>query len=289
MEMEFRDNNRRGRFLVIAGLILAVVAGGTAFYLVDQAQKNGGGAAAQTVPVVVAVKTIAARKTIEAADVAVRDVPADATNLNGVYSDPKKVIGLLAGVNILQGQPIYSNLLASETAGQDYTIIAPGESISPDSPYWRAISITATDDLAVGGTIQVGDHVDVFLTATIQVPLAVANGGRYTSDKSTKFIYNDLPVLARNGQIYVVKVPVATAEEISHLQATGTTQFSLALRPAEDTRVVDASKLGETTNLIIKRYGLPIPEVYPGSGAVATPAPSPSPSASPSPSPSTGP
>ncbi len=81
-----------------------------------------------------AVKTIAARKTIEASDVAVRQVPADDTNLNGVYSDPTKVIGLLAGVNILQGQPIYSNLLASETAGQDYSIIGPGESISPDSP-----------------------------------------------------------------------------------------------------------------------------------------------------------
>ncbi len=88
-----------------------------------------------------------------------------------------------------------------------------------------------------------------------------------------------------------MKVPIATAEEISHLQATGQTQFSLALRPPDDTRPVDASKLGETTNLIIKRYGLPIPEVYPGSGAVAAPAPtaSPAPSGSPTPSPSASP
>jgi len=59
------------------------------------------------------------------------------------------------------------------------------------------------------------------------------------------------------------------AEEISHLQASGTATFSLALRPPEDTRTIDTAGLGETTNRIIDQYDLPIPETYPrGRGIV---------------------
>ena len=47
---------------------------------------------------------------------------------------------------------------------------------------------------------------------------------------------------------------------------------ALAALPA-DLRPVDASRLGETTNKIIEKYGLPIPEPYPaGFGPVVTPA-----------------
>ena len=75
----------------------------------------------------------------------------------------------------------------------------------------------------------------------------------------------------------------ATAEEIAHLQSSGTAQFSMALRPEADTRLLDVSSLGETTNRIITKYGLPIPETYPaGNGPVHTPPPLPSPTPFPS-------
>ena len=77
-----------------------------------------------------------------------------------------------------------------------------------------------------------------------------------------------------------MKVPAAIAEEISHLQASGAAAFSLALRPPTDDRPVDASRLGETTNLIIQRYGLPIPSPFPaGRGRPADAAAEPSPTA----------
>ena len=73
--------------------------------------------------------------------------------------------------------------------------------------------------------------------------------------------------------------------------------FSLALRPDVDTRQVDASVLGTTTNEVIIRYGLPIPVLYPpAEGRCRPPAPTPiataarhrrsTPSASPAVSPS---
>jgi hypothetical protein len=58
------------------------------------------------------------------------------------------------------------------------------------------------------------------------------------------------------------------------------------MRPEADIRQVDASKYGETTNKVIAKYGLPIPEVYPpGKGPIPTPAPTPTlPPPSPEPS-----
>jgi hypothetical protein len=77
------------------------------------------------------------------------------------------------------------------------------------------------------------------------------------------------------------------AEEITHLQAAGNAQFSMALRPDVDVRPVDATELGATTNMLIQRYGLPLPEVFPpGDGPIpsAEPTPTPPPPSAPPPS-----
>ena len=89
--------------------------------------------------------------------------------------------------------------------------------------------------------------------------------------------YQDVTILARKDQFYIIRAPVDVAEEIAHLQATGAATFSLALRPLEDQRQVDATALGETTSKIIQKYGLPIPQaIVPGfrPAPTATPAPS---------------
>jgi hypothetical protein len=132
----------------------------------------------------------------------------------------------------------------------------------------------------------------VFVTATVNVPQSVLEEGVYYTDRSTKITYQDMVILSRQGSFYIVKATLPVAEEISHLQTSGTAQFSFALRPEIDTRILDASALGATTNRIILRYGLPLPEVYPpGSGPLATPPPIPeitppplSPDGSPAPS-----
>jgi predicted Zn-dependent protease len=38
--MEYRDPSKRGRWIVIAGVVLALAAGGAAFYLINQAQQQ---------------------------------------------------------------------------------------------------------------------------------------------------------------------------------------------------------------------------------------------------------
>jgi Flp pilus assembly protein CpaB len=283
---------------VVIGIMLAVVAGGAAFYLINTAQQQAGQAGLQKVAVVVAAQTIPARKIIEPADVAVREVPLDDTNAQGIASTPEKVIGRVPAVSILQGQMVMTNLLASSAEGGQFSILGPEESADGDAPEWRAISMTVPDDRAVGGLLTPNQTVDVFVTASVNVFTDSSEGigeeGYYT-DKSTKLSYQNMLILAKTGTFYVLKAALDVAEEISHLQASGTASFSFALRPDVDTRQVDASSLGTTTNRVIIRYGLPIPVAFPpASGpvptprptAVATPAPSVTPAESPAPSPS---
>jgi hypothetical protein len=161
-----------------------------------------------------------------------------------------------------------------------FSILEPGETVAPDSEAWRAVSITVPDDRAVGGLITAGMTVDVLLSAQINVPQDLLSAGKYYTDKSTKIMYQNMLVLAKPaGGGYIVKATLAQAEEITHLIATGNAQFSMLMRPPTDVRYADASKLGETTNVIIERYGLPIPLNYPpGNGPIPTAQPTATPS-----------
>jgi Flp pilus assembly protein CpaB len=286
MDVEFQDDRRRARWVVFFGVLLALVAGGAAYFLINQAQQQAGQATALKVPAVVAVKVIPARQAIKEDEIEVRQVPIDPSNANGVISDKSQIIGRITAVSILQGQLVTSNMLASSTEGGQFSVLGPDETVGPDSEAWRAVSLTVTDDLAVGGMLKVGQSVDVFVTLVVNVPADLVARGRYYTDRSTKITYQNMVILARDESFYVVRAPLAVAEEIAHLQATGNATFSFALRPDADSRIADASRLGETTNRIITRYGVPVPETYPaGAGPLVLPTPSPTPTPNPSASP----
>jgi len=283
MEMEYKDTSRRGKFIIVLGVVLAVAAGGAAFYLINQAQQTAGSGTAPKVTVVVAARAIAARKPIEDGDLLVRtDVPIDPTNAQGIVTEKTKLLGRILAVPALEGQLVTTNMLASSASGGQFSVLQAGETVVANSPYWRAVSLNVPDDRAVGGLLQPNQSVDIFVTATVNVPQDLLTQGKFYTDKSTKITYQSVPILAKAGNMYIVRVSLAVAEEITHLQASGTAQFSMALRPDEDTRAVDAAGLGETTNVIIQRYGLPVPLTYPpGKGGVNSPIPTPFPSAAP--------
>jgi Flp pilus assembly protein CpaB len=281
MEMEYRDPSNRGRWIVVIGVVLALAAGGAAFYLVNQAQQQAGQGALEKVRVVVATRPIPARKPVEPDDIVVREVPLDTTNSAAIaVTQPDQVIGRVLAVSVFQDQMLTQNMLASTTTGGQFSILEPGETVGPDSEAWRAVAMTVPDDRAVGGLITSGMTVDIFLSAQINVPQDLTATGNFYTDKATKITYQNMLVLTKAGSTYVVKATLAQAEEIVHLQATGNAQFSMIMRPEADIRYADASKLGETTNLIIQRYGLPIPQNFPpGKGPIPTAAPTPRPSA----------
>jgi Flp pilus assembly protein CpaB len=284
LDLEFDNHKRRSRMLMALGLVLALVAGGGAYYAVNIARQSAGVATAR-VPVVIAIETIRAREPIEADQVAMQEVALDDANRVGVASDVNQVVGRVPAVAILKGQMVTSNMLASTTAA-GYSILAPDETISPDSEHWRAIALTAPDDLALGGTLQAGQTVDIFVTAVVAPPEELTEDGEYFTDRTTKVVYQNALILAREDAFYIIRASLAVAEEIAHLQASGNATFSFALRPDVDTRLADATDLGQTLNRIVERYGLPLAEPLDGApSGSGRPSPTPSPTPSPEPSP----
>ncbi|HUQ43746.1 MAG TPA: SAF domain-containing protein [Candidatus Limnocylindria bacterium] len=298
--MEYKDSNRRGKFVIIVGVVLAVVAGGAAFYLINQAQQDAGEGPAQKVAVVVAAQAIPARTPINPGAVILREIPLDAATQVGIITDPVDLTGKVLAVPVAIGQPIYANMIASASGQSGFSILGPDETVAPDSEAWRAISIAIPDDRAVAGLLVAGQTIDIFMTATMSVPITTEPVGVYYTEMATKITYQDMVILGRAGSQYILKTSLAVAEEINHMLATGTVSFSAALRPDQDVRFVDVRNLGATTNRIIQKYGLPFPAVYPAASATIppnpplatpTPPPTPAPTADPaaSPAPSAAP
>jgi Flp pilus assembly protein CpaB len=279
--MEFRGAARRRRIMMVAGLALAVVAAGSVYYL-----SNANAVAAQPAPthtVIVAAVEIPAHVLITSALLAQRSLPDDPSLAKAVLS-ATDIIGKTSEVVIYKDQPILSNLLASTGAEAGFSILMPGETMTPDSPAWRAVSVSVPKERAVGGQIEAGQHVDLIATMQINVLARLADGTLsgapssegYYSDKATKISWADITVLSNDSEndLYVLRVDLHQAEEIAQVQDVSSSGFSIALRADGDDRVIDRGGYGETVNRIVQQYDFPLPEVLPIEGY---PQPSPEP------------
>ena len=282
-EMDYGDPQRgRRKAMLIVGMLMAGIAGLTIYVA------STGTAQAQPVAtraMIVAARDIPARTIISLNDLAQRSLPDD-PYLQTAVVDPTRVVGKMAGVIILRDQPILPNLLTTTVPGAQFSILSPDETVSPDSPTWRAVSVSVPNDRAVDGQIEVGQHIDLIATIQVNVLVRLPDGtisgappsqGCY-SDKSTKIAWENLEVLSKDltGGLYVVKVDLHQAEEIAQVQAASSDAFTIALRADGDTRQLDRSGYGETLNRLIEQYGFPLPQIIPIDAY-----PQPSPGASP--------
>ena len=307
MEMEFKDTGRRRRLLLIGlGLALALAAGYGAFKLAS----NGNNAPAVfKEPVLVASHDIAARTTLTADDVTMRDVPIDEI-LDESYREADLVVGRVTSVPIYADQQMTPNLFATSAADAEFSILGPDETIAPDSTFWRAVAVNVPPERAVNGQIQDGQHVDLFISVDFQIVALDPEGNYQTVDtatqdglmsgKSTKITIQDLTVLKADADanMYILKVDLHQAEQIYHVVQVAPDSFSLALRPDEDTRADDPTGYGTTTDRLIMTYVFPVPQLVDltqllsGQPLPSPVVPQPSPSGgpvAPSPSPSPAP
>ena len=302
MEMEFKDNSRRRTLVLVVGVLLALGAGAAAFMLSSQGQEEPE-TVFPTREVVVASDFIPARETIQLNMLELREVPLDDSNA-GAFTSTAEVAGSVAAISIVQAQPVTPYMLAQAQGQGSLSILGPDETIAPDSPVLRAVSLNVPSERAVGGYIVANDRVDVIATFPMSVTLPVdpetgeatgeAGDLDYTTGSSTKLMWLDLKVITRpeDSSTYIVRADLQTAEEIAHAINQGA-QFTLALRPAPDTRDVDRSNYGETTDVLLERYNFRIPETIDGvtyEQPIAFPSPFPAEpyldlTASPSPSP----
>lgn len=274
MELEYSDqNSRRSKVYIAVGAIIALVVAATVFFAL-QASKLAPAADVEMRTVVVAAADIAARTPITEADVTTREVPADPTNAQA-FTSVDQAIGRVTGVPVASGQLVGPTVLASTAEGMTYSILAPGEAFDPEGPDWRAVSVNVPASNAVGGTLASGQLVDLIVTMPLnpateeeapadEEPPADegADGedaddeGAIMSGPSTKVTLQSLPILFRDGDIYILRADLETAEKIAELVASGG-HFTFVLRLEEDERTADTE--GSTIDQLVEEYEFPLP------------------------------
>jgi Flp pilus assembly protein CpaB len=281
MEMEFKDSSRRRTLVLVIGVLLAIGAGAAAFMLSSQGTEQPE-VVFPTRDVVVAADLIPARSSIDGLQLAIRPVAIDLSN-EQAFTDRDQVQGQVAAIDILPFQPITPNMLASGTSAGQVTILKASETVAPDSPVLRAVSMTVPAERAVGGLIAAGQRVDILATfpvdplADLLTPLDPETGEPITtnpetgepitfrSGQSTKLMWADVEILVRNpdSDLYVFRMDLQTAEEVALAQNEGA-QFTMVLRPPTDTRDLDRSTYGETKETLLERYNFRLPVTIDG-------------------------
>lgn len=264
MELEYSDrNSRRSKVYIAVGIVVALIVAGTV-YVALQAGGLTGAVEVETRTVVVSVNEIGLRQPIGEDDVTTRDIVADPTN-ESAFSSVDEVIGRISGVTITAGQAISPTMLASTTEGQTFSILEPGEEFDPDGPDLRAVSVTVAPGNAVAGVLEPGQRVDLIVTMQItpeaEEPATDDDGvdavSTLVAGPSTKVTLQQMTILARTGDIYILRADVATAEQIAELTAAGGV-FAMVLRPEQDDRTADTD--GSTIDRLIEEFEFPAPE-----------------------------
>jgi Flp pilus assembly protein CpaB len=271
VELEYSDrNSRRSKVYIAVGIIVALLVAATV-YVALQASGLTDQGEVEMRQVVVAAVEIPGRKTIDEADVVMRNVPVDPIS-DAALTSLEAALGRIVAVPITPGQLITPNLLASTAQGATFSILPPGEEFTEEMPDLRAVSMTVPDDRAVGGTLQPGQPVDLIATlgvAPAEEPAEGESGGaegeepatddgpQRVAGPSTKTTLQQLDILVRNGTLYILRTDLATAEKITQLQAAGA-QFTFVLRADEDERVAETE--GSTLDRLLEEFGFPVPE-----------------------------
>ena len=65
-------------------------------------------------------------------------------------------------------------------------------------------------------------------------------------------------ILARDGDVYILRTDLVTADNITELTAAGGT-YTMVLRPDQDDRVAETE--GSTIDRLVEEYGFPVPRM----------------------------
>jgi Flp pilus assembly protein CpaB len=253
-------SRRRARLILIVGVALALVAGVGTFVYASGA-KSDQPVAVPTVAVLVAAREIPAKTTLTTADVKLQEFNLDAKPALAM-SDATEALGKITVQSISVGEPILPSKFADPKLPG--FVVMPASFIGADgapvanSPNFRAMSITVPDPSAVGGSVLAGDIVDLVFTLQFDPQTKLQRPTpQQTTDFSAKIILERLPILAKLGATYTIRVDAVTAERIAYLQSSGG-QIAFLLRAPKDERATGST--GATFGDIYTNFRVKIPE-----------------------------
>lgn len=258
-----------GRLFIIVGAVLALLAFGLVL-LVGRTGGSGGGGA--TTKVVVAARQIPLRTQLTKDDLVVQDYPTAAIPATvKPYLKPDDIVkgGLVAEININQGQLITQNMLAQ----QGDLIVGATAAYLPIPKGYVALTIPAGGEInGVAGFIQAGDYVSLIATVQLaQIPTGAPPAPNQPTS-ATRTVFQNLQILRLGPANTTVQQAGSTGSGGSGAasgQAGGlTSSMTVVVTPC------DAEYLTWlTTNAQIK-YELESFHDYQPSGTVVNPDPS---------------
>ncbi|ADU51323.1 Flp pilus assembly protein CpaB [Thermaerobacter marianensis DSM 12885] len=202
------------RYLLLPVLVGLAVTVLVAFYIrVPAGQAESG----PRVPVVVATRPVPAQTRLEADMLAVRQVPADLVG-RGAIGRLEDAVGKVTKVPLAEGEFVLASKLArgDGTDGLAYRL--------PEGT--RALTVAADPVIAVGGFVQPGDRVDVFI--------GLPGGQPGVAQPEVRLLVENVLVLAVQQQTAAEGQPAGE----------GLTHLTLAVSPAHAAAIVLAEQEG---------------------------------------------
>jgi len=223
----------------LLGAVLALIVGFATFtYVRSSSAITTPAPAVERAAVLVARREILPHTVVTAADVELRDLPAEAVLLPTLRSTDA-VIGLVTTQHIVAGQQLLPGQFVAEAAGGTLAQLIPEGS--------RAVAIAISDAIAAGGLIAPGDRVDV---------VAVFDESR-AGRSGSALVVDDVGVLAVASLVVGESPPESEARSRSSA-GTSPRQLSatvtLAVSPAQAQRLAVAEEFGEL-RLVLRRAG----------------------------------
>ncbi len=258
---------RRGWIWYLAGLLLAITAGGIALVALRQAVPQPEAAAPPTQPVIVARVPIDARQVIlpeqlETKNFLLSDVP------SGAVLRMEDAAGKFTLQPIAPGQPLLTQNLVTISPGSGSTLTTTSSlaALLPDDKI--GVVLPATDLLSKSGDVNTGDRIDIL--ASLAVPSATqGKGGQVTllTIQNVPVIKTLLTQATANNkdqpstvQGLIVAVGPQDAVTLKYFVDAGA-NISIAVRPTKLTSIFDVVPV--TINYIADQFRIKVPEILP--------------------------
>ena len=253
----------RGVIWMIAGLVMAVLAGGVAFTMLSQAattpQQSTGDTSPQ-VEVVVAARTVAVRSPLTVDDIALKNVPAAAVP-EGAVTELEAALGKVTTADLYAGEIVVTQRLLDPTItandGRLALVMLEDQVL---------LAIPAQDLLSRIHVLKAGDQVDVLFSGAFPVNRE-RNVEKPDDEQNTFTLLENVTVAALTSEdgapivegsapaAVLVTVPPQDALAVKFMIDAGGT-IDLVLRAPGANRLFDTDPVD--LDYLINRYNLPI-------------------------------
>lgn len=264
--------NRRGLLWILAGGIVAALAGLVAMFALRTAVTTvqvPEVAAPLTRPVVVATHLVERRTVLSEADVEIRELPEDAIR-SGAVVKTEDAVGRITLRELNEGEIILAQNLLEVTAegAPEEGQVSLGEALEEDE---LAVALPATDLMSRFGVVMPGDKVDVLFSVNVvgktlleEVPRGGLVALTTVQDLEILQIVAEKPV-AEEGEegeqpgerLIILIADPQEAVIIKYLKDSGGV-IDFALRAPTSERLFDTEPV--TINYLARRYGIIPPE-----------------------------